>query len=94
MGRINPDHPRLKRFGDKHRDYFRFAEHLVNEGDYIITEPIATDAQREWFRRKALWWAQRNNKVVKVRVVWVPAEGDKPAGKGMQVTLTRNYRYR
>jgi len=91
MGRVDPDHPRLKRFGDKHRDYFQFARYLVDEGDYVVTEALSPE-QRMWFRRKACDWALRNNKVIQCRVRWVPAEGDKPAGKAMEVTLLRHYR--
>jgi hypothetical protein len=93
MARVNPDHPKLKRFGDKHRDYFRFAEHLVNEGDYIVTDILNSD-ERNFFRIKVLWWAQRNNKVVKTEVIYLLPEDGKPGGKAMKATLTRNYRYK
>lgn len=91
---VNPDHPKLKRFGDKHRDYFQFARHLVNEGDFLITEPLPEYKQRQWFKTKALWWAQRNNKVVKTEVVYVLPEENLPGGRAVKVTLTRNYRYK
>ena len=89
---VNPLHPKLERFGDKHRDFYKFGHYLVDEGDFIITEAV-TDKQRDRFMRDVYWWSSRNNKVVKVETTYVFPEGNLPGGKAVKVTLLRNYRY-
>lgn len=87
-------HWRVKNFKDAYKDYHRFSELLKEEGDFLVTHPMETRDERKRFAWRALWWANRNNKVIKTETVWVRGDETMPSGKGIKVTLTRKYRYK
>lgn len=90
---VNPTHKKLERFGDKHRDFYKFSTYLIDVGDYVVTQPLDVN-MRERFRKDVGWWASRNNKVVTAETVYVLPEGDLPGGLAIKATLLRNYRYK
>lgn len=84
---------RLRNFGAAYKEYYFLSDHLKEEGDFLICDPMETRAERHAATQYICWWANRNNKVVKIETIWLPATDTSPAGKAIKATLTRNYRY-